>query len=151
MAPRVFPTESPLPTVVEVQRIEAIQVAFDNQSAGEAVGNYDVLHRNGEYWFRTDVNAAVRSPVEAKYGMALTSAGSGGIIGSVLVLGIVSNNAWAFVSGALCFAASGQGSAPLNSGPIVSGQRQVALGRALGLTYMDFRPDRPRIIGRSGG
>lgn len=125
------------------------EVAFDNQTMGEAVNKYDTLYRDGEFWRRADASAIATAPVGGPYGLAQNAAGSGGTI-PVWIRALVSNGAWAFASGLPCFVGSGPGNAPVQSAPIFSGNVQVRLGWAPTGYLMDLNPQTGYLIAQSG-
>ena len=128
-------------------RVGATELAYDNQKAGEAVNQYDVVYLDGDFWRRADANSVPAVP-QTGIGMAVASAASGALGLRVWHRGILSNGAWAFVSGASIFLASGLGQTPTMSAPSASGNHQYILGRTLTSTAMQFDPRPPIQVGQ---
>jgi len=120
-------------------RTELTEIAWDEQSAGEAVSQYDVVFRDGSFWKKADARDPSLVPAVG-IGMAQDTALSGANL-DVWVRGIISNGAWALASGARVYLASGGGMTM--SGLGLSGDTSLVLGRALTTTIMEFNPEEP--------
>lgn len=135
-------------SVVQVQRLELTELAYNDQSAGEPLAVYDVVFRDGGFWKKANSRTAARAALPI--GMAQVTAVSGALL-DIWIQALVSNGAWSLTSGARVFLASGDG---LSGGvlaatpPGASGDTVVTLGWATGINAMEFRADQPITMGQ---
>ena len=134
--------------VVQVQRLELTELAYNDQSAGEPLAVYDVVFRDGGFWKKANSRTSPRNALPI--GMAQATAVSGATL-DVWIQALVSNGAWALTSGARVFLASGNG---LSGGvlaatpPSASGDTVLTLGWAVGVNAIEFRADQPITLGQ---
>lgn len=130
-------------TIQQLIRTELTEIAWDQQSAGEALSQYDVIFRDGSFWKKANARDPSLVP-SVGIGMAQDTALSGANL-DVWMRAIVSNGGWALASGGRVYLASGGGMTM--SGLGTSGDTSLLLGRALTTTVMEFNPGKPILIG----
>lgn len=143
--PREYPKDFAylVTEAIETIRTELTEIAWDDQHAGEALSQFDVVFLDGVFWKKAD--ARVPSMARQPFGMAEDTVSSGGV-GDVWLRALVSNTAWSFTSGGLTFLASGGGIT--QTPPAASGDSVVNLGVATTITAMEFNPGGPTLVGQ---